>query len=166
MCVFFDGAFSIDILELGQRWVSPKKFQLRPVKKPTLSKLIKDIRLLTSNLMGWVLGQFFSEQVRHKNLAPQTCQEANPIQIYKGHKAPDIYLNGVGVGPVFLEQVSPKNVSPQTCQEANPIKTYKGHKAPDIYLNGVGAGPVFFRTGQAQKCFDPDLSGSQPYPNL
>jgi hypothetical protein len=74
--------------------------------------------------MGWVLGQFFSEQVR------------------------------------------PKNVSPQTCQEANPIKTYKGHKAPDIYLNGVGVGPVFFRTGQAQKCFAPDLSGSQPYPNL
>jgi hypothetical protein len=99
-------------------------FHSRPVREPTLSKLIRDIRLLTSILMGWVLGQIFSEQVR------------------------------------------PKNVSSQTCQEANPINTYKGHKAPDIYLNGVGAGSVFFRTGQAQKCFAPDLSGSQSYQNL
>jgi hypothetical protein len=34
-----------------------------------------------------------------------------------------------------------------------------------IYLIGLGVGPDFFRTGQAQKCFTPDLSGSQPYRN-
>ena len=99
-------------------------FRPRHVRKPTLSKLIKNIRLLTSILMGWVLGQIFSEQVRLKNASPQTCQEANPIEIYKGRKAPHIYLNGVGVGP-------------------------------------VSSG-----TGQAQKCFTPDMSGSQPYQNL
>ena len=84
---------------------------------------------------------FFSEQVRPKNVSPQTCQEANPIEIYRGHKPPDIYLNGGVLARFFTDQVRPKNVSPQTCQEANPIKTYKGHKAPNVHLKGVSAGP-------------------------
>ena len=137
------------------------------VRKPALSKLIRDIGLLTSILMGWVLGQFLPEQVRPKNVSPQTCQEANPIKIYKRHKPPDIYLNGVGVGPVFFQiRSGSKMLRPRPVRKPTLSKLIRDVRLLTSILMGWVLGQFFFRTGQAQKCFTPDLSGSQPYQNL
>ena len=67
-----------------------------------LSKPIRAVTRLTSILLGWVLGQVFSKQVRPKNVSPKTCQEINLMKTYKGHKGPDIYLIGLGAGPGFF----------------------------------------------------------------
>ena len=106
-----------------------------------LSKPIRAIRLLTSIVWAWVMDHACSKRIRPKNVSPKTCQQTNPIKTYKGHKAPDIYLIGVGLASFFSEQVRPKNVSPQSCQPTNLIKSYKGHKAPNMYLKGVDVGP-------------------------
>ena len=68
-----------------------------------LSKPIRAIKRLTSILLGWVLGQVISEQVRPKNVSPKTCQEINLMKTYKGHKSFDIYLIGLGAGPDFFK---------------------------------------------------------------
>ena len=134
--------------------------------KNIASKPIMATRAPNIYLLGWVLGQNISKQLRPKNDSPQTCQQTNPIKTCEGHKAPNIYLMGCVLDHNFSKPIRSKNVSPKTCQETNLMKTYKGHKAPNIYLTRVGAGPVFFKTGQAQKCFTQDLSGNQLYKNL
>jgi hypothetical protein len=64
-------------------------------------------------LLGWVLGQNFSKQLRPKKVSPQTCQEINPIKTDKGHKAPNIYLIALGAGPeIFRTSWSQKSFSP------------------------------------------------------
>ena len=78
-------------------------FHPRHLRNPTVSKLIRAIWLLTSILLGWVLGLVFLKPVKPKNVSPQTCQEPNPIKVDKGHMATDIYLIGLGAGPGFSE---------------------------------------------------------------
>ena len=131
-------------------------FHPRPVRKPTLSKSIKDISLLTSILMGWVLGQFFSDQVRLKNASPQTCQEANPIETYKGREAPHIYLNGVGVGPVFFQNRSgPKMFHPRLVRKPALSKLVKDIRLLTSILMGWVLGKLFFQNRSGPKMFRP-----------
>ena len=68
-----------------------------------LSKPIRAIERLTSILLGWVLGQVFSKQVRPKNVSPKTCQATDATKTSESHKAPNIYLTGLGAGPDFFK---------------------------------------------------------------
>ena len=87
-----------------------------------LSKPIRAQRLLTSILLVWVLDQFFSKQVRLKNVSPKTCQATNPIKTYKGHQAPNIYLIGLGAGPVFFETGQAQKCFTQDLSGNQPYK--------------------------------------------
>ena len=59
-----------------------------------------------------MLGKICSKALRPTNASPTTIQETNPIKTYKGHKAPNIYLVGLGAGPGFCKPLRPRNVLP------------------------------------------------------
>ena len=50
-----------------------------------------------------MLDQYFSKLARLKNVSPKTCHETNLMKTYEGHKAPNIYLLGLGAGPDFFK---------------------------------------------------------------
>ena len=71
--------------------------------------------LLTSTLLGWMLGQVILKPVRLKNVSAQTLQEMTAIKKHKCHKAPDFHLIGVGLGPGCSEASQA-----QKCFSPNP----------------------------------------------
>ena len=124
------------------------------------------MRLLTSMLLGCVLGHHLSAPVRPKKFPTKTLRESNPIKTYNWPEGSWHYLIGLSAGQCFFQPSLAQQKSTKTFQKPNPIKTYKGHKSPDIYLIRLGVGPYFSKLARPQTISTKIVSGIQSYQYL
>jgi hypothetical protein len=82
------------------------------------------------------------------------------------HKAPNIYLIGLGAGPKNFQTIETQKDSDKPIQEIIAIKNYKSHMPTDIYLIGLSVGPSYSEIIEAQKYLSPNPSGNDSYQKL